>query len=181
MTSRTGLFIALAMGVITGLFCYLVVESKAPSYLSTNSKSCANCHVMLSSYNTWSKSSHRRSAECVDCHIPHENLIRKYAAKAMDGGRHAYVFTTGTYPEVIRTTETAKSTIQRNCIRCHEDLLVGGPAHNSKLLANHSINRPCWSCHREVPHGRSNSISAFIGVATGDEKAASFIQKEKKP
>lgn len=183
MKSRTGWLnpstIALTMGAIgtcIGLAIVLMVESKAVSYLSTDSKACANCHVMLSSYNTWAKSSHARVAQCADCHIPQENFFRSYAAKAMDGGRHAYIFTTNTYPEVIRATDNAKNVIQANCIRCHEPLLQAKPSANANILHHDQIDRPCWSCHREVPHGTANTISSFTGTGKGHGKVAPFIK-----
>jgi len=153
------------VGLFLGTFTYIVYESKAPSYLSVESKTCANCHVMLSAYNTWSLSSHRENANCVDCHIPHENIVRKYAAKAADGGRHAAIFTTGTYPEVIRATDSARSTVQQNCVRCHEPMLLPNPMHNADLVSEAAPDRTCWECHRNVPHGLGNSISTYHGIA----------------
>ena len=138
------IFYGICAGLVFGLAAYLTIESKAPSYLSTDSKACANCHVMLSAYNTWEQSSHRENAKCVDCHIPHNNVVNKYVAKAMDGTRHAYVFSTNTYPDVIRTTETARATIQLNCVRCHEKLLVANPGHNADLLSEGKNSRYCW-------------------------------------
>ena len=72
------IFYGICAGLVFGLAAYLTIESKAPSYLSTDSKACANCHVMLSAYNTWEQSSHRENAKCVDCHIPHNNVVNKY-------------------------------------------------------------------------------------------------------
>ena len=162
------------MGLVFGVIAYLTIESKAPSYLSTDSKACANCHVMLSAYNTWEQSSHRENAQCVDCHIPHQNLVKKYVAKASDGARHAYVFSTNSYPEVIRTTASARTTIQDNCVRCHENLLLASPAHNSDLLSDGKNNRYCWQCHRTVPHGKGNSISTFQGINSATGKIIQF-------
>lgn len=165
---------AILVGATVAVGGYVVFESKATSYLSTDSAACANCHVMLSAYNTWERSSHRTAAQCVDCHIPHENVVRKYAAKARDGARHAWVFTTNTYPEVIRATGSAQSTVQHNCIRCHEGLLVASPAHNALFLEDGEAERLCWSCHRTVPHGKGNSISSYHGIASAVGKALDF-------
>ena len=168
------LFVGICMGIIAGLVVYLTIESKAPSYLSDDSKACANCHVMLSSYNTWEQSSHRENAQCIDCHIPHENIVRQYVAKGMDGLRHAYVFSANSYPEVIRATDTARSTIQANCIRCHDNLLNTTPAHNADLLSYGKNGRVCWECHRHVPHSTGNSISTFQGVRTQSGRISSY-------
>lgn len=169
----------LLLGITFGVFIFLTYESNAPSYLSRDSKSCANCHVMLSAYNTWEKSSHRPWTECVDCHIPHENFIRKYTAKASDGMRHAFAFTFNTYDQVIRAGKTAQHTVQSNCIRCHEKILLPIPSHNADLLTENTGARLCWECHREVPHGKGNSISTYKGIHATEGKVADFINKQK--
>ena len=39
-------------------------------------------------YATWMHSSHSRDATCNDCHVPHENIVKKWAFKGMDGMKH---------------------------------------------------------------------------------------------
>ena len=53
---------------------------------------CVNCHIMGPYYATWNHSSHSRNATCNDCHVPHENAVKKWFFKGMDGMRHASVF-----------------------------------------------------------------------------------------
>lgn len=168
--------VGILIGIMAGTIVYLIAESKVTSYFSGDSKSCANCHVMLSAYNTWHKSSHRENAVCADCHIPHENLVRAYAAKASDGLRHSFKFTFNLYPETLKTSADAKSTIQHNCIRCHENIVGQGPAYNAAILyKNHQDkDRLCWECHRNVPHGTGNSISTFQGIENNQGKAISY-------
>ena len=108
LSKKLSVFYATCIGIILGMVSFLTIESKAPSYLSSDSRACANCHVMLTAYNTWELSAHREHASCNDCHIPQENIVRKYAAKAQDGFRHTYVFTMNSYPEVIRATPNAR-------------------------------------------------------------------------
>ena len=79
-----------------------------------------NCHVMTTQYLTWQHSSHARVATCNDCHVPHDNLVHKFAFKAQDGSWHATVFTMRWEPQVIRLSERAKPVVQANCRRCHE-------------------------------------------------------------
>jgi cytochrome c nitrite reductase small subunit len=54
--------------------------------------------------------------------------------------------------------------VQANCVSCHAGL-------TSELIKNAELNRhfdehtangdrPCWSCHRETPHGAVRSLSA---------------------
>jgi cytochrome c nitrite reductase small subunit len=93
--------------------------------------------------------------------VPHDNVFNHYYFKAKDGLRHATIFTLRSEPQVIEIKEAGKEVVQQNCIRCHEQLIK-----NPEMLTQrtyHSIQkrteRQCWECHREVPHGRENSLS----------------------
>jgi cytochrome c nitrite reductase small subunit len=154
--------VILLLGAITGLSMYAMIESKAVSYLSDDPKTCVNCHVMTPQYTTWQNSSHREWATCNDCHVPQDNVIKKYAFKAMDGLYHASVFTTRNEPEVIRMREAGVAVVQSNCIRCHENQITD--ARLSGLVDNHMsvrTERTCWECHQEVPHGSIHSLSSI--------------------
>jgi len=148
-------------GALTGLTLYALIESKAVSYLSDDPTTCANCHVMTPQYATWQKSSHREWASCNDCHVPQDNVFRKYFFKAKDGLYHSYMFTTRQEPEVIRMKEAGIEVVQENCIRCHEDQVtdayLGGMVKDHK---KHRTERKCWTCHQEVPHGSVHSLSS---------------------
>ncbi|MDY0287000.1 MAG: cytochrome c nitrite reductase small subunit [Bacteroidales bacterium] len=153
--------VILLLGIFVGLGCFLFYISRAPSYLSDNPETCVNCHIMTPQYATWFHSSHRERAHCNDCHVPHNNVVNKYYFKAMDGLRHATIFTLRAEPQVIFIKEAGKKAVRNNCIRCHQELLK-----DHKLLTKtavfdvHRTERECWECHREVPHGRVNSLSS---------------------
>ncbi|MCD6347358.1 MAG: cytochrome c nitrite reductase small subunit [Bacteroidales bacterium] len=155
------MYINVLVAIIIGMAAFLVYESKAPSYLSDDPKTCVNCHIMAPQYATYSHSSHRGRANCNDCHVPHNNVINKYYFKAKDGLRHASIFTLRKEPQVIFIHEAGREVVQNNCIRCHTKLLK-----DEKILArtdqfqHQRTERPCWDCHREVPHGRVNSLSS---------------------
>jgi len=153
--------VIILLGAICGLGFYAMVESKAISYLSDDPKTCANCHVMTPQYATWQKSSHREWASCNDCHVPQDNVFKKYFFKAKDGLYHASVFLTRGEPEVIRMHEAGDKVVQSNCIRCHQDQVTD--ARLSASVDNHLENRTdrkCWTCHKEVPHGSIHSLSS---------------------
>jgi cytochrome c nitrite reductase small subunit len=153
--------VLILMGIFTGLGLYAFYISKSWSYLSNNPTTCTNCHIMAPQYATWVHSSHRESATCNDCHVPHNNVFNKYYFKAKDGLRHATIFTLRAEPQVILIKEAGRQVVQDNCVRCHENLLA---SFNNKPLGhqfmNHKKSRNCWECHRETPHGRVNSISS---------------------
>lgn len=148
-------------GIFTGIFLLVVHISKATSYLSDKPETCINCHVMYPQYASWSKSSHGQVAKCVDCHIPQDNLFRKYYVKGTDGMAHSTYFTFRWEPQVIQMKSRGINVVQENCIRCHIDMIdmirlveVTGES------AAAGQGKLCWECHRETPHGTVKSLSA---------------------
>ena len=139
-------------GVAAGMALLLVRLSNAPSYLSDSPAACINCHVMTDAYASWQRGSHGRVAVCVDCHVPHSNVVAKYAYKARDGLKHSYVFTIGATPQVLELSKAAVPVVQTNCVRCHSDQLV-------MIRLAERQERRCWDCHTGV-HGQVRSLSA---------------------
>ena len=153
--------VLMASAVFTGLFLYAFNISNAPSYLGDKPETCVNCHIMAPQYSTWAHSSHRGKTSCNDCHVPHNNMFNKYLFKAKDGVRHATIFTLRREPQVIFIREEGQEVVHKNCIRCHKDMITDsrllsytGQIHTARL------ERKCWECHRETPHGRVNSLSS---------------------
>ncbi|OHB67281.1 MAG: hypothetical protein A2Y77_07650 [Planctomycetes bacterium RBG_13_62_9] len=167
-------------GVVAGMALLLARVSNATSYLSDDPLTCINCHVMTDAYASWQRGSHRQAAVCVDCHVPHGNLVAKYAFKGRDGLRHSYVFTRGTQPQVLELSAGAGPVVQSNCVRCHDhqimmvlaSLLQGAPAalglrpgqggRGQDGLATQgrdALATRCWDCHQNI-HGEVRSLSA---------------------
>ena len=153
--------VIIALGVLAGLGLLIARLSNAVSYLSDEPQTCVNCHVMAPQFATWQHSSHKRVATCTDCHVPHDNVLRKYAFKAADGMRHAYVFTFRLEPQVIQIRDAGKEAVQENCIRCHTQQ-IGRVTVGTVTLegSRHGRGLLCWDCHRETPHGRVNSLAS---------------------
>ncbi|MCD4681472.1 MAG: cytochrome c nitrite reductase small subunit [Bacteroidales bacterium] len=170
-------------GVITGLFAFNVYVSNAVSYLSDDPGTCMNCHIMAPQYATWNHSSHREVANCNDCHVPHNNVLNKYYFKGKDGLRHATVFTMRAEPQVIFIKEEGKEVVYNNCIRCHSEEIID-PRIEAKVDNYMHIldNRYCWDCHREVPHGRVNSLSSvpYARVPVPESNVPAWIKKITK-
>jgi len=160
-------------GLICGLLFYLLHISRAASYLSDEPSTCMNCHIMAPQYATWSHSSHRENANCNDCHVPHQNMVRKYWFKAKDGMRHATIFTLRREPQVIMIREEGRQVVQENCIRCHSRLLTDNKVR---------MERACWECHRETPHGRVNSLSSvpYARVPVQGSTIPPWMQRSSK-
>ncbi|MBL0174717.1 MAG: cytochrome c nitrite reductase small subunit [Ignavibacteria bacterium] len=153
--------VILLVGVMVGLGALVVRVSNAVSYFSDTPETCMNCHVMAPQFATWQRGSHGRVTTCNDCHVPHDNFVSTYAFKAKDGMRHASMFTLRLEPQVIQIKEAGIDVVQENCKRCHADLI-----HFSSLTemtgpgSRYGEDVLCWHCHREVPHGRVNSLAS---------------------
>ncbi len=149
-------------GILCGLIAYLVFVSKAASYLSDDPKTCVNCHIMGTYYATWNHSSHARNATCNDCHVPHDSFFKKWLFKGKDGLRHASIFALRMEPQVIKALDASAEVIMDNCIRCHtqlnQEFVNTGRVTFSDVTCGKG--KACWDCHREVPHGGTNSLSS---------------------
>ena len=148
--------VLLTSAVFVGLLAMTLHISRATSYLTEDPAACVNCHIMAPQYASWQKGSHGRVTTCNDCHVP-QDVVRKYAFKAYDGTRHAFMFTFKMEPQVIRMHAPGVRVVRENCVRCHgewmeETLAMGG--------MDHGEGRQCWDCHREVPHGRVHSLAS---------------------
>lgn len=149
------------LGIMVGMALFIFHTSKATSYLSDNPETCINCHVMYPQYASWGHSSHREWATCSDCHVPQDNIVRKYFFKASDGARHATIFTARAEPQVIRIKQAGVNVVQENCKRCHQDLIeMTQLTEHTGATARMDQGKLCWECHREVPHGSVRSLSS---------------------
>ncbi|MBK9331299.1 MAG: cytochrome c nitrite reductase small subunit [Ignavibacteria bacterium] len=147
-------------GVMTGLILWVLYVGNAVSYLSDKPETCINCHVMNPQFATWRVSSHANVATCNDCHVPQDNIFRKYMFKASDGLRHSTMFTFRLEPQTIRIKSMGADVVQENCKRCHEHLID----HSSLMKTENDEERKCWSCHMETPHGSVRSLSSTPNV-----------------
>lgn len=150
------------LGVISGggmLFLYML---RAHTYLSDDSAACVNCHIMAPYYATWFHSSHSRDATCNDCHVPHENAVKKWAFKGMDGVRHVAVYLVKGEPQVLQAIPESSQVIMNNCIRCHTQLNTEfvKTGRVDYMMARVGEGKACWDCHRDVPHGGKNSLAS---------------------
>jgi len=147
------------LGVLVGLALAVGKVSRATSYLGDDPATCVNCHVMNSVYTSWQHSSHARVTTCNDCHLPHDSIINAYAFKARDGIYHSAIFTLHLEPQVIRLSQAAIPVVEENCRRCHSHVI-----EEVSLKEHAKGDLRCWDCHREVPHGRTRSLSSSPGV-----------------
>ena len=155
-------FAVFSIAAVLGIGFFLMKEGEVVSYLSDDPQACVNCHVMTPVYNSWMHSSHREWASCNGCHVPQGNVVNAYYFKAMDGLYHASIFTARAEPEVIFMREGSQEVVQNNCIRCHVQQVT--QTKYDGFIDNHAENRTsrqCWSCHKEIPHGRIHGMSTI--------------------
>jgi cytochrome c nitrite reductase small subunit len=141
-------FFACLLGIPAGVGAFTFVYAKGFSYLSTDPRACVNCHILNPQYDGWSKSGHRHTATCVECHLPHEG-IAKWVAKADHGFRHSAAFTLQNFKEPIEITRRDLGIVRANCLRCHEGLVQA----IADAAGSPSAALDCLHCHAGVGHG----------------------------
>ncbi len=140
--------IAALLGGGAGLGGYTFVYAKGGSYFSNDPSACANCHIMQSHYDAWSKSSHKAVAGCNDCHLP-PGKLGKLFVKTKNGFNHTWAFTTGRFQEPIRMTPANRQVTELACRACHQDMVqMIEPTHGETERLS------CIRCHAQVGHPR---------------------------
>lgn len=161
LTRKQQILAYLLGGLIVGGGLLTLYLMKAGSYLGDDPAACMNCHIMSPYYATWVHSSHSRNATCNDCHVPHQNAIKKWAFKGSDGIRHLTAFVTYNEPQVIRANDASSQVIMNNCVRCHQQLtsefIKDGRANY--MMTQVGQGKACWDCHRDIPHGGSSNLA----------------------
>ena len=148
-------------GVVVGLIGLFLYLLRFHTYLGDDPSACVNCHIMASYYATWMHGAHARNTTCNDCHVPHDNVFRKYYFKGKDGMNHVYKFVTRQERQAIRAIDESAEVIMENCVRCHATLnteLVN-TGRITYMDAKCGAGQACWDCHRDVAHGKMNSLS----------------------
>ena len=117
------LLLAVLLGTVVGIGGYTFVYAKGYSYLTDDPGACANCHVMLPQYQSWSRSAHRGVAGCNDCHTP-RGFFAKYGVKALNGFNHSLAFTTGAFPDPLQIKPHNRVIAENACRECHADIVA---------------------------------------------------------
>jgi len=138
---------AVLIGIAAGVGAFTMVYAEGLSYMSSEPKVCANCHIMQPQYDSWQKSSHHAVAGCVDCHLPHD-LVGKYVAKAVNGYHHSKAFTLQDFAEPIAIKPTNSRILQEACLSCH-----GALVHEAVNEPGRGEQVRCVHCHQSVGHG----------------------------
>jgi cytochrome c nitrite reductase small subunit len=147
------LILTFFLGSAIGLGIFTFQYAEGFSYLSSDPKVCANCHIMNLEYDSWQKSGHHHTATCTDCHLPN-TFPYKYISKAENGYHHSKGFTFQDFNEPIMIKKKNSKILQENCLRCHKDLFeFPNPMGKS---SGKELN--CVHCHLSVGHGPKTGL-----------------------
>lgn len=135
----------LAFASLLAVITVFVYVTDMPAYMTSSPRTCTNCHVMDAAYENWYHAPHESFTKCVDCHLPHDNIVSYYYVKFASGAHDVLYFSTGMTPDAIRIHPETKEIIQSNCIRCHAGTVAD--------IHPYDEMRNCWECHRDVAHG----------------------------
>jgi cytochrome c nitrite reductase small subunit len=118
----------------------VLARSETPTF-------CAGCHTMESQYEAWFHTGAHRRKNCVDCHLPNDNLALHYVWKSIDGVKDVVFQYSGLSSEHQKLSAHGNTVVQGNCVRCHGSAV--------ELI---DTDRKCWDCHRRLMHRRSGAI-----------------------
>lgn len=121
---------------------------------------CGTCHAMKGEAESFAMSSHSR-LDCVECHLPHDNVAIYYIEKGRTGMVDMYHEVVRDYPARINLSDDAHLIVDKNCLRCHSGTMEGVHADlkNVKL----DTGADCLKCHSSIAHG-SNHLEGGIKV-----------------
>ncbi len=146
--TRLAVLVACLIGIPAGIGAFTFVYAKGFSYLSTDPRACANCHIMTEQFDGWLKSSHYAVAVCNDCHTP-PGLVGKYTTKARNGFWHSYYFTTGWFEDNIHITPRGREVTEKACRDCHQEIVDAIEGARSGAAESQTS---CLRCHDSVGH-----------------------------
>jgi cytochrome c nitrite reductase small subunit len=145
MRRKTVLVVLVAAAALALAFVMIgppqvLARSESPDF-------CGGCHTMESQYEAWFHAGAHRRKQCVDCHLPNDNVALHYVWKSLDGMKDVAFQLSGAYPDEIRLSGHGTEVVQANCIRCH-----------GTTVQSIDTDRKCWDCHRRLIHKRSGAI-----------------------
>ena len=155
-STRLWVLLAVLVGAALGVGSYALVYAEGLSYMSSDPKVCANCHIMQAQYDSWQKSSHHHVAICNDCHLPHD-FLGKYVAKALNGYNHSKAYTLQNFDEPIVIKPFNARIVQEACLACHRPLV-----HEAAMARGTSEEVQCVHCHVSAGHGERAGLGGPI-------------------
>ncbi|MBN2695473.1 NapC/NirT family cytochrome c [bacterium] len=151
-------FIGIFLGAILSfIFAIMVEETSDESF-------CGSCHTMKPMVESFLQSKHGGNnklgikAKCVDCHLPHNNLLNYLFRKGTTGFHDvwAQMFYSNFEWEKNRDNRE-KYVYDSGCLKCHKNIehvrfgnLKSFIAHKAYFLTPEKYS--CVMCHKNVGH-----------------------------
>ncbi len=120
---------------------------------------CGSCHAMKGEAATFARSTHSKQ-DCVECHLPHDNIAIYMVEKGRTGMVDTYHAVLRDYPAHIKLSADGKKTVNGNCLRCHENTMANVHA---AVGVDMDTGADCMKCHSRIAHG-SNHLEGGIKV-----------------
>ncbi len=120
---------------------------------------CGSCHAMKGEAATFAQSTHSQQ-NCVECHLPHDNMAIYMIEKGRTGMVDTYHAVLRDYPAKIKLSADGRKTVNSNCLRCHENTM--GSVH-AVLGEPLDTGADCMKCHSRIAHG-ANHLEGGIKV-----------------
>ncbi|CRF41059.1 cytochrome c3 family protein [Helicobacter ailurogastricus] len=149
------------LGVVLTVFTVQAVE------WTGDDKFCGMCHIMtpeVDSYHLDKHGGHNHvgmKAECVDCHLPHDNIVHYFVEKTLLGLEDVYGNTMKNprkFDWEMNRREAKDYVFDSGCLRCHTNLKEATQSNMKAFLPHRDYfagltKKHCVECHLdEVGH-----------------------------
>lgn len=134
--------------------------------LTSDAEFCGSCHSMEPMVKSWEQSIHGGKnrdgvvTDCVDCHLPHDNLVNYMFAKSVTGINDVCVETFGDVSKIDwKANRKTRShyVYDSGCMKCHKNLEESSMPNPKAFIAHKAYfldkeGKTCVDCHKHVGH-----------------------------
>lgn len=163
----------MGMGIFVGLLLSLVTYYGL--HKTSDQKFCVICHEMDPMVIAYKDDIHGgngklgASAKCVDCHLPHDNIMKYIFTKAKNGVVEGAIHVFGDPSKIDwmeKRNHREQFVFDNGCLECHGNILdatsISEQAQKMhehyKSLLNTSQEIRCVSCHVDAGHKNMRSV-----------------------
>ncbi len=153
--------LVVAVGVFVGLGIALVSAEMIEK--TAGIEFCSSCHSMHGVAASYEQSLHGGNnrvgfkAKCVDCHLPHDNVLHYVTAKAYSGAKDVLgeLFWADSFDWLGNLQHRQKFVYSSGCLKCHDlgamkyDVPKAYLAHKD---FENGVVASCVKCHEHVGH-----------------------------
>ncbi len=171
---------------------------------TSGEKFCVVCHEMDPMVIAYKQDTHGgngkvgANARCVDCHLPHDNLVKYIYSKARNGLVEGAIHFFGNVDEINwqKNLKNKESYVFDNgCLQCHGNILdnISTPSKQAEKMHNHykklkntDNEIKCVSCHFDAGHKNMRNLLNYykpeypLYKDKMKEKKEEIINKYKK-